>query len=238
MLRAQVGKHRTALGPYGQARIPDVPVPQPLQSKVLVATALSSWGNASRRRHPQQRVGVHLQTLRSLHGQATGFGAGTPRLGVFVAEKGAAVVSRICWWGAWEHGDKPIPAGEGSRGLTCRHQFPPASTATRATAGPTGQASLQGIVQKEVSTYWGDPEGPTGGRGSRARPGCPRRVRRASCAGGEGRDWLGALIQNLTALADWGPSGRGHQRHGWGALSPVHEESLRAVAAASPSCKE
>lgn len=156
---AHVGEHRPALGPHSQARVPDVPVPQPLQSKILVAAALTSWGDTGGRRHPQERVWMHLWTLGGLQGQATGFGAGGTGVGVLATEEGAAAISCIYKWWAWEHGEEPIPAGEGSWGLSCRQQIAPAC--------PTAeQAPVQGIVQEEVSTHRWELGNPTGGRGS------------------------------------------------------------------------
>ena len=67
---------------------------------------------------------MHLWTLYSLQGQATGLGAGSTGVGVFAAKEGAAAVSCIHRWWAWEHGEEPIPAGEGSWDLSCRQQLP------------------------------------------------------------------------------------------------------------------
>ena len=68
------------------------------------------------------------------------------------------------------------------------------------------------------------------------------RVWEASRAGGEGGGWLGALIQHLTALADWRTGGRGNHRCGRGPSSPtrcpVHQQGLGAIAAAGASCEE
>lgn len=159
--RAHGREHRPALGPRGQSRVPDVPVPQPLQSQVLVATAFTSRGDTGGWRHPQQRVWMHLRTLGNLWGQATGLGAGGTGVGVLGAEEGAVAVSCIHRWWAGEHGEEPIPAGEGSWDLSCRQQLPPACSTTTA-----GQTPVQGVVQEEVPTHRWEPGGTSGGRGS------------------------------------------------------------------------
>ena len=161
VLRAHVGEHRPPLGPGGQSRVADVPVPQPLQGKVLMAAALASRGKTGGRGHPQQGGWVHLWALGGLQGQATGLGAGSTGVGVLAAEEGAAAVGCIHGRRAWEHGEQPIPAGEGSWELRCRQQLPPA----RPAAGAAGQAPVQGIVQEEVPAHRWEPGGSTGGRG-------------------------------------------------------------------------
>ena len=119
VLRAHVGEPRPALGPRGQSRVSDVPVPLPLQGKVLVAAAFTGRGDTGGWGHPQHRVGMCLQALGGLQGQTTGLGAGGTAMGVLAAEEGAAAVSCIHRRWAWEHGDEPIPAGEGSWNLSC-----------------------------------------------------------------------------------------------------------------------
>lgn len=161
VLRAHVGQYRPALGPRGQSRVPDVPVPQPLQGKVLVAAALASWRDTGGWGHPQQGVGMPLWALCGLQGQATGLGAGGPGVGVLAAEEGAAAISCIHGWRAWEHGEEPVPAGEGSWDLSRRQQLPPARPPKA-----SGQAPVQGVVQEEVPAHRGQPGGPPGGRGS------------------------------------------------------------------------